>query len=567
MSEQECIEMPQPAVSPTYWQVRQAAAWWWEPETQLIEVSGPEAASYLQTQITQDVLKLEPGQGALAALVDRKAHIRSLFSLHRSGPERFWLLPQAQGEALFQHLEQFHFSEKLVLSQQQDWLRLRLEGPGSPEIISQFSGQSLVNLPRFSIQSVALPGGSAWLIPDSLSGESGALLLLKAEYREALISLLQTQLGLPELEAEALEMLRLEAGWPRYGPDMDSETQLPETGLEKQMVSYDKGCYLGQEVMARIRTYGVVPRALIGLVFADAAPQQAGDLRKDGKSIGRLTSLGWSPQLQRPVALAYLHKKWRESGQQLSFDLDGQSYSAEVRRLPLYTPSSASEQAQELYQQALLVFAEADESQAIPLLQAAIRKDPLLADAYESLGVMLSRQGQHQEAIAVMQQLTEVDPAEPMAHTNLSRFHMLLGDKDTAEAHMAEATRLNMLKQQASVQAQQMAQREREQKQQMMAMFQEVLEHEDPQDLVANFGLGKALADFERYAEAVPYLQQAVAIDPFYSAAYLQLGKALEQTGEREAARGIYARGIEAAAEKGDLMPLKEMEQRRAALA
>jgi tetratricopeptide (TPR) repeat protein len=135
---------------------------------------------------------------------------------------------------------------------------------------------------------------------------------------------------------------------------------------------------------------------------------------------------------------------------------------------------------------------------------------------------------------------------------------------------MAEATRINMANQiksqsvlqaQAQAQAQQAAARA-----EMMAMFREVLETEDPDDLVANYGLGKSLVDQGTYAEALPYLVKATQIEPLYSVAWLQLGKTYEGLSRWDEARATYQQGAVAASQKGDLMPLKEMEQRLAAL-
>ena len=266
------------------------------------------------------------------------------------------------------------------------------------------------------------------------------------------------------------------------------------------------------------------------------------------------------------MALGYLHKNYRESGKALTLTQQGQDYRAEIKRLPFYTPPDKKTQAHALYDQALNAFAEDEEIKAIALLESALEKDAHLADAYESLGVILSRQGRHQDAIDVMKQLTEVAPEEPMAHTNLSRFYMLLGDKATAEEHMAEATRLDMLKKMSVQKQEALVAEDQARKIAMIEMFKEVLETEDAEDLVANFGLGKALVDLQRYAEAVSYLQKAVDIDPFYSAAYLQLGKALSALHKQDAAKAVYTAGIQAAGEKGDLMPMKEMEQRLLAL-
>lgn len=544
----------------TYWKARQACVWWSNPETKIIWAEGTDAATYLQSQITQDILELAPNQGQKSALVDRKGHIQSLFSIHRYEEHRFLLVPEANGQQLYEHLEAFHFVED-VNFQQEELIRIHLEGPQSGEILKTLTGKRLTTLPIESIHSVAVPGGSALLVIGGQLGEEGVTFYLKKEQVKAFVQMLEQQLELSELTAEAYEVLRIEAGRPLWNQDMDNETQLPSTGQEVERVSYDKGCYLGQEVIARIRSYGVPPYKLMGFVLSEPLPE-IGPIMIDGKNRGKLTSLAYSPALESHLGLGYLHKNYREAQRHVQFQQAGQTFDTEVKRLPFYTPPDKKTQALSLYDQALMAFAEDQENGAIELLQSAIDKDPHLADAYESLGVILSRQGRHQEAIDIMKQLTEIVPEEPMAHTNLSRFYMLLGDKQTAEEHMAEATRLDMQKRmskekQAALQAEEQAR-----KFEMIEMFKEVLSEEDPNDLVANFGLGKALVDLEKYAEAQPYLEKAIQTDGYYSAAYLQLGKVLTALNQKEAAQKVYRQGIQAASEKGDLMPLKEMEQR-----
>ncbi|MGV3526450.1 MAG: tetratricopeptide repeat protein [Candidatus Sericytochromatia bacterium] len=551
----------------SYRKARQACVWWLEPPAVLVQVSGPDAASYLQTQITQDVERLAPGQGAYAALVDRKARIQALFSVHRQQPERFWCVPDQGADTLFAHLEQFHFIEDVSVEALTGWRRLRLEGPGTPEILLALSGRQLSSLERWACVSLAIPGGSAWLIPDSFSGERGAQLLVRETALADLVAGLEADYGVSALSPEAYEQLRVEAGWPRPGAEILEDTQLPETGLEKIAVSYSKGCYLGQEVLARIKTYGVVPQALMGLVWPPTAEApQIGPLVIAGKQVGRLSSVAWSPQRQAWVGLAYLHKKWRDQPEVV---FDAPLGTVALQRLPLYRPAPPEVQAQGLYDEALEVFAQGDpeaESRAVVLLEAALKLHPGLADAYESLGVILSRLGRHAEAISVMQQMAQVAPEEPMVHTNLSRFYMLEGDKATAEFHMAEATRLSMLQQQQHRELAQLQAQEKARRQELMEMFREVLESEDPEDLVANFGLGKGLLDEGHPAEAIPYLEKAVAVDRLYSAAWLQLGKAWRAAQQPEKAREVWLKGVQVASEKGDLMPLKEMEQGLAGL-
>ena len=139
---------------------------------------------------------------------------------------------------------------------------------------------------------------------------------------------------------EALEILRIEAGVPRYGIDMDETNVVTETGLD-EAVSYTKGCYVGQEIIARIKYRGHVAKKLSGLLFAAGVKADAGAVIKstDGKEIGRITSITNSPHLRRTVALGYLKYDYLASGTSVwisgdNQNLEGQDLEAQVTELP-----------------------------------------------------------------------------------------------------------------------------------------------------------------------------------------------------------------------------------------
>ncbi|PIQ25357.1 hypothetical protein COW36_19490 [bacterium (Candidatus Blackallbacteria) CG17_big_fil_post_rev_8_21_14_2_50_48_46] len=528
----------------------------------LLQVRGKDAGAYLQTQLTSDILALQAGQGQRSALVDRKGHIQAEFYVYFLEQTYLILVERSQAERLSAHLEAFHFIEEVEISQPENFCLTLLCGPAARKWLAEFDLK--FQSPLAQAQALETQG---FCLKAPLTGDLGYVLVQNQAQVEAFKHFL-SQKQILEITPEVWNSLTLEAAVPVYGKDFDSETLLPETGLEHLAVSYDKGCYLGQEIIARIKAYGVIPRALSGLIFApdSALPESEYAIQQAGKTIGKLTRLGTSPVLEKSIALAYLHKNWRVPGQILEWEHAGQQFCAEVVALPFTTCPNESEQAQILLEQALICFAGPEEPEAVPLLEEALLLDPALKDAYESLGVILSRQGEHQKAIEVMEKLLKLAPDEAMAHTNLSRFHMLLGDRDTAEKHMAEATRLNMLRQQAQAerQAQDQAQKkaQEEGRIQMIAMFREVIETEDPDDLVANFGLGKIYLEQQAPEQARPYLESATRIDPLYSAAWLQLGKCLENLNLKAEALNAYREGIAAASRKGDLMPLKEMENR-----
>ncbi|MZH45581.1 MAG: tetratricopeptide repeat protein, partial [Nitrospinae bacterium] len=191
--------------------------------------------------------------------------------------------------------------------------------------------------------------------------------------------------------------------------------------------------------------------------------------------------------------------------------------------------------------------------------------DPKNAEAYEALGVFLSKQNKLDEAIALMKRLAEINPQEIMAHTNLSVYYMQQGRIEEAEKEKAEATALQFEQAIEKNMAKKLKKKEEEQKKKEMeervGMFKQVLEI-DPKDQVANFGLGSIYLETGRYEEGLAPLKTVIEAYEDYSAAYLLLGKTWEKLENKEEAIKTYKEGIAVASKKGDLMPLKEMQSR-----
>jgi folate-binding protein YgfZ len=134
---------------------------------------------------------------------------------------------------------------------------------------------------------------------------------------------------------DALEVLRIEAGVPRYGIDMDDTNVVSETNLD-DAVSFTKGCYIGQEIIARIKYRGHVAKKLSGLLFEGTVAVGAGSVvnSAEGKEIGRLTSVTFSPRLNRAIALAYLKYDYLAPGTPVKVAAGDLELSGTVVELP-----------------------------------------------------------------------------------------------------------------------------------------------------------------------------------------------------------------------------------------
>lgn len=284
-------------------------------------VSGPEAAAYLQGQLTNDVEALEPGEGQYAALLDRKGHMQADMRVLRpgEGPDLWLDLEPAGLEAARRHLQMYKIGREVeVADVSAERAILSLVGPRAAEIAGA------PPLPENACADVVVGGAESVAVgtPDGID------LLLPAAERDRVWDALLSA-GAVEVSPEAVEILRIEAGRPRFGAEMGTETMPAEAGIVEDAVSFTKGCYIGQETVARLHYKGKPNRHLRGLRLSSPAAVGA-TLRLGEKEVGMLGSAGVSPALG-PIGLAILRRE-AEPGAELTVGEDG--VTAEVVALP-----------------------------------------------------------------------------------------------------------------------------------------------------------------------------------------------------------------------------------------
>lgn len=562
--------------------VRECAGLWHRDDCTFIRFEGNDVASWLQTQTSNDVLKLNSGDGHANARLDRKGRLQAHFTLHRWEDEYWLLIERQQAPTLLEQLDAHLFLEDVRMEDAGDSLcQIAIQGPRTRAFLASLldtsAGIASDQLPTrmYGCQPLELMGIQVLAFCISLAGEDGMVLVVQSDDANALSEGLHEKLrefGGCRVDGEAQEILRIEAGLPRFGVDMDSTNRIPETTLEREAVSYEKGCYLGQEVVAKLRAYSSVKQALVGLVLdeGDAPPALNSPLFVDSRQAGVAKSGVFSPTLGAPVCLVYLDRDHRTPGERLAFSLQpgGPVRSGRVVVLPFHEPQDPEGRARSLYHRALEVFeqdAEDTDTAAIELLKEAVLVAPEFEDAYEALGVILNRHHRVDEAIHFMKILEGLNPDSVMVHTNLSVFYVAKGMIEEAEEEKAKAAVLQMKAARDANQAEQMAAAERERIRQEAAerirMFEEVLEI-DPEDALATFGMGMAYMQLGEYERALPFLDRATRVQKDYSVAFLNLGKCQEYLDRKSEAIEAYRAGIRAAGRKGDLMPMREMERR-----
>ena len=289
-----------------YRQLREECGLVERPDRGLLVVSGPDAADYLQGQLTNDTEAIEPGGWIYAALLDRKGHMQADMRVLRpgEGPE-LWLDLEPEGlAAASRHLQMYKIGREVeVADASAEYTLLSLIGPRATEIARAVDCASL-----------RTDAGVDLIVP--LAERDGV--------RDALLAA-----GAVEVSPEAAEIVRIEAGRPRFGAEMGTETMPAEAGIVEQAVSFTKGCYIGQETVARLHYKGKPNRHLRGLRLS--APAGAGAaVRLGEKEVGTVGSAALSPALGA-VGLAILRRE-AEPGASVAVGEDG--VTAEVVALP-----------------------------------------------------------------------------------------------------------------------------------------------------------------------------------------------------------------------------------------
>jgi folate-binding protein YgfZ len=289
-------------------------------ERGFIDVLGPDGAEYLQGQLTNDVEALEVGDGQYAALLDRKGHMQADLRLIRVGEDAILLDTEAATkDVALRHLTMYSIGRDVqVMDASEERAAVSLIGPRAAEIAGT------PPLPEFANEATAIAGVDVVAV----GTRDGIDLLLPAVERERVVGTL-VDAGAVEVSPEAVEILRVESGVPRFGAEMDTATMPAEAAIVEDAVSFTKGCYIGQETVARLHYKGKPNRHLRGLRLSGAAGTGA-PLRLGEKEVGTLGGSVVSPALG-PIGLAIVRRE-AEPGTELSVGEDG--VTAEVVALP-----------------------------------------------------------------------------------------------------------------------------------------------------------------------------------------------------------------------------------------
>ena len=275
-----------------YKHIHSGGAAFYEQDRGLVAVHGGEAVQFLDGLITNEVKTLEDGAQIFAAFPDAKGRLIAVVRVTRQDDRFLIETEEATRQKVFDNLFRFTMAGDFFVEDLSETYRF----------IKVFDRSFIPITPPF-VEFDTKSGTDYFVHREDVFDFLGEL-----KYLEGI-----------QVSDDLFETLRIEAGLPLYGIDMDETTIVPEVGID-ELISYTKGCYIGQEIIARIHFRGHVAKKLRGVIASEESDDfKAGsELRsKDGKNAGRITSVTISPKLQKAIGLAYVRYDYLSDGTEL----------------------------------------------------------------------------------------------------------------------------------------------------------------------------------------------------------------------------------------------------------
>jgi len=324
-----------------------------------LRVTGEDRIKWLQSVISNDILPLRLGQGLYSSFLTHKGKMLTYFRVYALAESLILEDVGEIGETTYQVLRKFllYGTKAKMENLAETWGLLLVSGSKATELVHAVFGVDVSGLQPLAFVTSITPLTPA-LSPQGGRGESEGghqvLFIRTEETGETDVEILiptdgltsvwerlwetGSLMGLKPFGTAARESLRIEAGLPKAGVDLTEEIVPPEANLEGKAFSLSKGCYPGQEVVARMDTYGSVRRHLVGLIMQQPLlPPRGAKLFSGEREVGWVSSAAHSPSLGHAIALGFPLRDFSTPGTKLDVDIDGQRHEATVTSLPFYT--------------------------------------------------------------------------------------------------------------------------------------------------------------------------------------------------------------------------------------
>ena len=304
----------------------------------LIELTGGDRLRWLNGQVTNDVKDLRAGEGTLAAVLNVKGHILADLAVYGL-PDSVWVDVQRDRAQLVRDtFDRYIIADDVAAENASGrYAHLMVVGQEARALMSEVVGPSVADLAAWHHAEAWLGSLQLRIIGSRWLGMPGYDVIVSADEAgrawEALTYLGQSR-GLLPVGMAALDVLRVEAGWPWYGVDFDDSNLLMES-LTRDHVSFTKGCYIGQEVVIRVEHQGHVNKKFCGLlIFGELVPARGATILAGDRKVGTLTSTVRSPAPNRVIALGYVRREVWDPGTKLRIASGDHFLEAEVAPLP-----------------------------------------------------------------------------------------------------------------------------------------------------------------------------------------------------------------------------------------
>ncbi|GJM16383.1 MAG: aminomethyltransferase [Thermodesulfobacteriota bacterium] len=314
-----------------------------------LRLSGKDHLKFLQGMLSNDVMKLQEGKGMYATILTVKGRMISDMKVYKQTESVFLDLEPELNHKVSELLTKFRLSYKANIEDVTDTVGLiSLQGPNSKKLLEKLLDEKISEMQEYDSFKSDFQGSEITVVLLNRTGEEGFDLYIDNESLRPLWTELINkgeELNIKPVGYDAFNTLRIEAGIPSYNVDMDENNIPIEAGLWTAL-DFEKGCYVGQEVVARIKWRGHVNWHLVAFKCdGDKIPNPGDEIFNDDKKVGRVTSSTYSPKLKQPICLGYVRRELKDSGTMLSIKRSESSdIQAEIAKVPLYEGSFKLEQ-------------------------------------------------------------------------------------------------------------------------------------------------------------------------------------------------------------------------------
>jgi folate-binding protein YgfZ len=278
----------------------------YRPDRTLLSLTGRDRTRWLNGMVSNNIRDLAVGHGVYAFVLTPQGHIQADVYAFNRGESLLVETDRAQAETLLRIFRKYIIMDKVEIEDLSEKVTaFGIMGPKSADVLAMLNVKDLGNL---QATDVKWDGATLTLVRGDNPSFRNYELWVPAEHADSIWNAL-LQAGAVEVHEQTLEMFRILCGIPKVGQDTREKTLPQETGQERAL-NFNKGCYVGQEIVERIRARGAVHRAFVGFVVEGAAPAAGTKIQSEGKEVGEITSISAEALKGKRLALGYVRREF-----------------------------------------------------------------------------------------------------------------------------------------------------------------------------------------------------------------------------------------------------------------